>query len=91
MADVDDNGSYPTSISFQMKLGGKSSPCIAFDASSLDIETALMNFDDVTDVDVTVHTVSASNQLPHAYSIVFNTLPKNAMWPELSLWYLRNY
>jgi hypothetical protein len=85
MADADDNGSPLTSGSFQIKLGGKSSPCIAFDASSLDIETALMTFDEVTDVDVTAHALSTSNQFPYAYSIVFNTLPKNDMWPELSI------
>jgi hypothetical protein len=91
MADVDDNGSYLNNGSLHIKLGGKSSPCITFAAFSLGIETTLMKFDEVTGIDVTVHTVSASNQLPYAYSIVFNVLLKNAVWSELSLWYLHNY
>jgi hypothetical protein len=85
MADADDDGSPLTSGSFQIKLGGKSSPCIAFDAFSLDIETALMAVDEVTDVDVDCPCGSTSNQFPYAYSIVFNTLPKNDMLPELSI------
>lgn len=85
MADADEIGSPITSGSFKVQLGSESSSCISFDASSLELKTALMNFDGVTDVEVIAHTVSASIQFRYAYRIVFNTLPKNDLWPELSI------
>jgi hypothetical protein len=85
MADADETGSPIASGTFKIQLGDESSQCVSFDATSLEIKTALMNFDGVTDVEVIVHSVSASNQFQFAYSIVFKTLPKNDLWPELSI------
>lgn len=77
--------SLVTGGSFQLMLDDQSTECIPFDASDLQLKTAIESLNHVDSVNIAATTASDESNFPRAYTITFNDNYPYGQWPALKV------